>query len=136
MPLKETLPAVLAPLLPEPAGTDDALRLSVEADLDQNGNFSRRWLAVTDERLYVFEPDHGEPRTLVDVPLTSMSEVKAQPLVGSGVLEATVDGRPMELVRYSNAMIGKFIRVQVPGRRGEGRGDSTGFGTGRASPVR
>ena len=111
MPLKEELPASLVPLLPHPAGQDGDLRVSVEADLDKDGNYARRWLAVTEDRLFVLEPDHGDPRLALDLPLSSISEVKAQPQVGSGVLEATVDGLPVELLRYSNAMVGKFMRV-------------------------
>ncbi|HEY3413968.1 MAG TPA: ABC transporter transmembrane domain-containing protein [Armatimonadota bacterium] len=111
MPLKEELPASLAALLPQPAHPDGDLRVSVEADLDGDGNYARRWLAVTGDRLFVMEPDHGDPRLTLDLPLASISEVKAQPQVGSGVLEATVDGLPVELMRYSNAMVGKFMRV-------------------------
>jgi ATP-binding cassette subfamily B protein len=111
MPLKEELPASLVSLLPPPTPGGEGVRVSVEADLDAEGRYAHRWLAVTEDRLLVFEPDHGNPVTAVDVPLSSVSSVKTHALVGSGVLEATVDGTPVELVRYSNAHVGKFNRV-------------------------
>jgi ATP-binding cassette subfamily B protein len=110
MPLRDELPTTLEPLVPSCDG-DVPLRVSVATDLDAEGRYAERWLAVTKDRLLVLEPNHGRPKVALDVPLEKISGFRTQPLVGSGLLEATVDGRPVEIVRYSNALVGRFNRV-------------------------
>ncbi|HEY3269419.1 MAG TPA: ABC transporter transmembrane domain-containing protein [Armatimonadota bacterium] len=115
MPLQENLPESMEPLLPTDArDADGKLKVTVAADLDEDGRYAERWLAVTDDRVMVMEgvdADGNASKVALDVPLDSITGVKTQSLVGSGVLEATVDGQPVEIVRYSNAMVGKFNRV-------------------------
>lgn len=114
MALLEDLPVTLVPLLATDRHNPDgrnSLRVSVSTDLDPEGRYGERWLAVTEDRVVVLEPNHGDPHVVLSVPLKTITEVKTHPLVGAGVLEATVDGSPVELLRYSNALVGKFNRV-------------------------
>ena len=111
MPLQEDLPTILESLLPPGAAANGGLKVSVAADLDGMGHYSNRWLAVTSDKILVLQPNNGRSTVDLEVALDRVTEVKTRPLVGSGILEATVDGQPVELVRYSNAMVGKFTRV-------------------------
>jgi ATP-binding cassette subfamily B protein len=111
MPLREDMPEDLEGLLPPGATQNGALKVSVGSDLDEDSRYGRRWLAVTSDRILVMEPANGHSSVSLDLPLDKVTEVKTQPMVGAGLLEATVDGKPVELLRYSNAMVGKFNRV-------------------------
>jgi ATP-binding cassette subfamily B protein len=111
MPLHEDIPEELGALLPPGTAGNGALKVSVGTDLDEEGNYGQRWMAVTSDRILILQPDNGHSSVSLDVPLDSVSAVKAQPMVGAGLLEATVDGQPVALLRYSNAMVGKFNRV-------------------------
>lgn len=111
MPLREEMPTSLERLLPPSAATNGGLKVSVGVDLDPDGRYAERWLAVTADRILVMQPENGRSSVQLDIPLEHVSEVKTLPLVGAGILEATVDGRPVELVRYTNARVSTFNRV-------------------------
>ena len=109
MPLREPLPKELLGLLP--ANGESEPRVSVVTDLNEDTCYAVRWLAVTEDRILVMEPNGGSPHVALELPLDQITEVKTRPLVGAGLIEATVNEKPVELVRYSNALVGKFNRV-------------------------
>src|SRR5687768_12175226 len=98
MPLVEDLPTSLETLLNRESlpGANGEARMRVATDLDENGNYHERWLTVAEDRVLVMDPDHGNPHVAMNVPLADITEVKTSPLVGAGILEATVNGEPVE----------------------------------------
>ncbi len=123
MPLLEPLPDVLKARF-----TDEQIRLSAYTDIGTDGLFGIRWLVVTDDCVQVYSPPPGwvppvlgnglnttiEPPDVqcdVDLPLSCISEAQLESLVGCGALIVTRDGKPLELLRYSNARAGIFAEV-------------------------
>ena len=90
---------------------DDDAQLAVSTDIDGCGQFGERWLVATREHAYVFLPEGENARLLHDVTLKDVSEVNAEFLVGSGVLEVAVNGKTIDLLHYSHTLAPRFNRV-------------------------
>jgi len=111
MALKEPLPTSVQAALRELTGDPDGAALAVSSDIDSEGRFGERWLVATADKVYVFRPNGGKAELVEAVPLADLEEAKAEYLVGNGVLRATVRGRPVELLHYSNSLASKFHRA-------------------------
>jgi ATP-binding cassette subfamily B protein len=111
VPLIEPLPKPLEETLGATNGGSEELVIAVAADLTPRGTFGEEWLVVTKDRLLVFEPNGERPSARVDLPLSALKSPAADGLIGGGALQATVDGEPVELVRYTNARQRTFSRV-------------------------
>jgi len=113
------------------------VRLAAATDLAEDGNFGERWVALVrpstaaepsgesgdgavEGRLLVISPD-GNPASpsgagaavRIDLPLKEISEVSIENLVGGGMLQATVDGRKLDLLPYTSALTHRFARFRT-----------------------
>src|SRR5438093_1581769 len=79
------------------------LVLAAAADMTLEGTFGEEWLVVTKDRLLVFASNGAGPKPRLDVPLAEIRAPSTDSLVGGAALQATVNGEPVELVRYTNA---------------------------------
>lgn len=132
MPFEKQPPTELDEKIRSLLSAGENVTFSLESDVAADGSYGRRFLIGTDKRLLVVEGDEGEPDTgqgpppdqadsgaQPDVPangyatvdLDELSELKAEPLVGSGVLVATVGGRRLELLQYTNSLAADFTKV-------------------------
>lgn len=109
---KESLPEIIGKRLYELKVDPKELCLTISADISKEGLFGERWLLVNKERLFVLSTN-GEKASLdYNLPLSNIKEIKAEPLVGNGVLEIrTKEEQAIELLHYSNALERKFTRV-------------------------
>jgi ATP-binding cassette subfamily B protein len=85
--------------------------LVTETDIDADGRFGRRWLAVTSKRLMVFDEDGQHAPPSLEFSLSDVRSVRSLHLVGRVALEAEADGRRVELLRGTNSMAGKLGRI-------------------------
>ncbi len=110
MPLIDPLPKPLEEKLAPAIESKDVVA-AVYTDLDLSGRFGEEWLVVTPTRLSVYASNgHGvAPR--VELKLEEIKTVSADGLVGGGALLAVVDGKSIEVLRYSNAQQRKFGRI-------------------------
>lgn len=123
MPLLEPVPSALK----EKVG-EERIRLSAYTDIEADGLFGIRWLVVTDDCLQVYSPPPNwtppamgnginnviEPPDVhcdIDLPLNCISDATVESLVGCGALIVTREGKPLEILRYSNARTGIFAEV-------------------------
>lgn len=123
MPLLEPVSSALK----EKVG-EERIRLSAYTDIGADGLFGIRWLVVTDDCLQVYSPPPNwappamgnginnviEPpdvRCDIDLPLNCISDATVESLVGCGALIVTREGKPLEILRYSNARAGIFAEV-------------------------
>jgi len=137
MPLIEDLPEPLAAVLAREAPRADWVA-AVATDLNLRGAFAPEWLVLTPTRLHVYENsgasatggavptkaldatpvrtgDQGSTsapwRKRLELPLDSIKSAIAEGLVGGGSLQVCVDGKTVELVRYTNVHQRKFGRL-------------------------
>src|SRR5713226_3138861 len=92
-------------------GYSDDIVIAVAADLTLQGAFGEEWLVVTKDHLLVYQPGDDRPSLRLDLPLAGIKSPVADSLVGGAALQVTVDGEPIELVRYTNARQRTFSRV-------------------------
>jgi len=102
---------------------------AVATDFKLDGTYGEEWLILSKDRLRIFAPaangqaDHGHLANghatkdgtfsvRLDVPLEAIKSPHADSLIGGGALQATLDGKSLELVRYTNARQREFSRVQ------------------------
>ena len=111
MAIVEPLPEAVRSELRRITGRDDVARLAVSTDIDGGGKFGVRWLVATQDHAYVFLADGESAGLLHAVPLKSISEVNAEFLVGSGVLEVGVDGKIIDLLHYTHSLAPRFNKV-------------------------
>ena len=108
MPLIDPLPAVLEEKL---ALAPKDLVAAVSTDLDPSGHFGEEWLVLTPARLSVYASNGNGFVPRVDLALDEIKTATVDGLVGGGALLATVDGKSVEVLRYSNAQQRKFGRI-------------------------
>ncbi len=110
MAMVEPLPESVRSELRRLTGGDDA-QLAVSTDIDGGGRFGERWLVATREQAYVFLPKGDKAELLLSVPLKDISDVNAEFLVGSGVLEVGIHGKVVDLLHYTHTLAPRFTRV-------------------------
>src|SRR5688572_25402118 len=108
MPLIDPLPRSLEEKL---ATASNDLAAAVSTDLDSSGRFGEEWLVLTPTRLSVYASNDNGFVPRMDLALDEIKTATADGLVGGGALLVTVDGKSLEILRYSNAQQGKFGRI-------------------------
>lgn len=111
MPIVEPLPPSVRSALSDLTTNDSLPRISISTDIDGGGQFGQRWFVATDDHAYVFLPEHDSARLLHSVALKDISQVRAEFLVGSGILEVDVHGKVLGLLRYSHTLAPRFAKV-------------------------
>ncbi|NQT51845.1 ABC transporter ATP-binding protein, partial [bacterium] len=120
MELKQTLPHGIADKLGELVG-DAEPQVALRADIGADGTFGEQWLVVAGERLLALgedgvpsaagaesAPSSGGVAVLRDFPLSDVTAVEIENLVGAGAFQVTVRGQAVEMVRFSNALSRDF----------------------------
>ena len=112
MPLIDPLPESLEGQLGfSERDSHTSIEAAIYSDLDRNGQFSEEWLVVTSHSIEVLTNTDTGYVQRDKYELNKIKEVKADNLVGGGSLLARVNGHNVEVLRYSNALQRKFIRV-------------------------
>ncbi len=84
------------------------LDVTVTSDLAPDGLMGSQWLVATKDRLFILQPDHGDPVVAHDIAVKDLVDVNAEGLVGGGCLVANIKGEYVPLIRYTNAMAKEF----------------------------
>ncbi|MBO0798419.1 MAG: hypothetical protein J2P31_06310, partial [Blastocatellia bacterium] len=112
MPLLDVLPKHLEEKLAQSVDSNDVVA-AVSTDLDSSGRFGEEWLVMTSSSLSVYAENGHEngfaPR--VEFALDEIKASSADALVGGGALLVNMDGKNIEVLRYSNAQQRKFGRI-------------------------
>jgi ATP-binding cassette subfamily B protein len=110
LPLIDPLPKSLEEKLAEAINSKDVVA-AVSTDLDPSGRFGEEWLVVTSTCLSVYASNsHGfAPR--MELKLEEIKASNTDGLVGGGALLVTLEGKSLEVLRYSNAQQRKFGRI-------------------------
>jgi ATP-binding cassette subfamily B protein len=108
--LRQTPPPTVAARLVAEGISEGTLLLCAPTDIDRLGQYRREWLAVTRERLMVIAEEAPAP-VLLAFGLDAAKEFRVRAGVGSGLLQATVDGVAVDILRYSNTGAYRFERI-------------------------
>ena len=92
---------------------DADIRLLAFSDLAPDGTFGEQFLALAGERLLVFACNGEAPELRADLPVSRVSRVEIETLVGGAVLRAVVDGHRVDLLSFSHAMSDAFGQVRI-----------------------
>jgi ATP-binding cassette subfamily B protein len=92
--------------LPEFAET--SVLLSTSTDIDLSGEQAAEWLIVTAERVGIVSE---APSLLRQVPVARAESFRAKDAVGSGFLQARIDGGWIDLLRYSKRLSLRFASI-------------------------
>jgi ATP-binding cassette subfamily B protein len=103
------LPPALLPLLEE-LGPADSPLFTTAGDLSPEGDFEQHWLVVTADRQLVVLAG-AKARVARVLPVAAAEQFRAHGVVGSGFLQARVDGVWVDLLRYSNRLATRFAKV-------------------------
>lgn len=127
MPIEPAPPPQIEAQLRPALAEGEQITFSLRTDIAPDGSYGDRYLIGTDRRLLVLTPN-GDPTMeappagqtestappdngLLSFSLEEITEVQAEPLVGCGVLTATVCGRRIELLQYTNSLAPDMARV-------------------------
>jgi ATP-binding cassette subfamily B protein len=108
--LQEPLPPSAAALLDKHNLAGSPLLLSTATDLALEGRLQRHWLVVTAEHLIVLA-DGPTPCLCRTLCLAEVEAWRAHGTLGSGLLQARVGGVWVDVLRYSNSLAHRFLRV-------------------------
>jgi ATP-binding cassette subfamily B protein len=109
-PLKQRPPAPVARRLAEAGVREEDLLLCTVSDIDLSGEYRPQWIAVTAQRLLVLSGDEA-PEVVVSMELGQAGEFRTESGVGSGLLQARVDGTYVDLLRFSNRRAFRFEKL-------------------------
>jgi ATP-binding cassette, subfamily B, bacterial len=110
MPLIDPLPKPLEETLASAIKSND-VTAAVSTDLDPLGRFGEEWLVLTPSNLSVYAANGNGFAPRVELKVEEIKSATADNLVGGGALLAAVDGKSIEVLRYSNAQQRKFHRI-------------------------
>ena len=84
--------------------------LAVETDINLLGAYLPQWLIATKEHVLVFDVAHGRT-PVVHIAFSETKEFQAIAGVGSGIVQAQLEGVWIDLLRYSNGQKYWFSRL-------------------------
>jgi len=110
MSLKLIPPKEIADCLRANSVDPDKLILCTNSDIDSLGNYKNIWLAVDQTTVYVVSDGH-DPSLQIALAIDKVSEFRCDGTIGSGLLQARVDGTFVDLMRYSNRFADRFSKI-------------------------
>ena len=123
----ETLPPDLDACIRQTFTPGETLEAAVSTDIRIDGTFGVEWIVLTNQSLRIFPESASSPRLIL--PLTDISRLTGESLVGGGAWIASTPGGTLEIIRYRNAqrtVFGKLaaylsdgIRYRAATARGE-----------------
>ncbi len=88
--------------------------IAAASDLGEDGHYGESWLAGTDSRVMVVSGDgDGKLEVRVDLPLKDITALEIENLVGAAALCAVIEGRRVDLVRFTSGLSKRFARVRT-----------------------
>ena len=129
MSLTMPLPNEILALLERNGVRPESIKISTDTDLDQNAEYARQWLVVTDESIFRIS-DGGQSRTgaspgrssgtqarvpliLQHIALDSIRSARLDVRVGTGIVEVEADDQFVEIIRFSNLYADRFAKVSA-----------------------
>jgi ATP-binding cassette subfamily B protein len=92
-------------------GLDDPpILFSTSTDLSAEGRSERQWLFLCARRLVLMSED-ASPRVLHTSTIDETETFRTHSGVGSGFLQARIGGVWVDVVRYSNSLAGRFVKL-------------------------
>ncbi len=90
----------------------DGRRILLASDTDVSllGHLSREWLLITPDRVLVVE-DGKVPKVLQCLFIEDIESIRVLAGVGSGTLQAKVDGDWIDMLRYTNSLSQRFHKI-------------------------
>src|SRR3990172_7544469 len=101
MALKQCPPGKIVECLAAESINISDLLLCTNTDIDNLGTYRQSWLAVSKDTIYVVS-DGDLPKVELRLDIGKVSEFRCQGTIGSGLLQARVDGCFIDILRYSN----------------------------------
>lgn len=91
-------------------GDANDVLLSLQSDINLMGVYAAQWLIVTRDNILVIEEE--SPFNIVHkISIARAQEFRSLGVLGSGILQARIDGVWVDVVRYSNRLKYSFTRV-------------------------
>lgn len=110
MALKQCPPGKIVECLAAESISTGDLLLCTNTDIDNLGTYRQSWLAVSKDSIYVVS-DGDAPKVELRLAIDTVSEFRCQGTIGSGLLQARVDGCFIDILRYSNRLADRFGKV-------------------------
>src|SRR5260370_3039743 len=109
----------------------DQVVIAEATDLSLDGTYGEEWVVVTHDYLRVYPANGSAPETepataRFSLPLAKLKSPQTESLVGGGALLAVVDGKRVELARYTNThqraleRVSRYLRDVVKYHEGSG----------------
>jgi ATP-binding cassette subfamily B protein len=110
MALKQSPPSEIARCLAAESVDANSLLLFTNTDIDNFGTYKQLWLAVSKDNIFVVS-DGASPKVELRLEISKVTEFRCQGTIGSGLLQARVDGFFIDILRYSNRLADRFGKV-------------------------
>ena len=110
MALKQCPPSEIAQCLAAESIDVNELLLCTNTDIDNLGTYKQLWLAVSTDHVFVVS-DSTTPKLELRLEISNVTEFRCQGTIGSGLLQARVDGCFIDILRYSNRLADRFGKV-------------------------
>ncbi len=108
--LQQDAPESVLRLMQEHGLNHQPVLLSTCTDIALPGDEQTQWLVVTPSGLAICT-DGQAPQLLRHLSLDKVASFRAHNVVGSGFLQAQVEGIWVDLLRYSNSLSDRFVKV-------------------------
>jgi ATP-binding cassette subfamily B protein len=108
--LQSSPPEAAVGLLEKLGFASETVLLAAPTDLSCAGQYEEDWLVVTQQHLFVLALG-GAPYALLTLPLGKITTFRTHGTVGSGFLQALVEDVWVDVVRYSNGLSYRFVKI-------------------------
>jgi ATP-binding cassette, subfamily B, bacterial len=109
--LKIELPGNIQKLLDTLGETEGQVRIGLATDMSSEGVYGEQWLLVDLLFLRIITSENGSATQRFSIPLDKIEDAQIEQCVGNGLLNVTVDGKPQELLHFSNELTERFALV-------------------------
>lgn len=111
--MKRPLPDRIKEVIEKRGIQEDDLTVATETDLDITGEYLESWVLANKEWVLVYRIDPEDDTVILskEIQLKTVEKVRMDTRVGSGFIEAKINGVYEELARFSNTHAEKFSKV-------------------------
>jgi ATP-binding cassette subfamily B protein len=107
---QQSPPALVVEALKSHGLEDQPILFSTSTDLSAEGRPERQWLLLCGRRLMLLT-ENETPRVLHTWTVDEAETFRTHAGVGSGFLQARIGGVWVDVVRYSNSLAGRFVKL-------------------------
>ncbi|MBD3183881.1 ATP-binding cassette domain-containing protein [Candidatus Poribacteria bacterium] len=112
---KEEMPRSIQEYVDRISGNGSKLQVAVFSDMNVEGDFEDCWFLATDEKIHVLNGNNFKtPKPIYELHISEIEEINLKNYVGNGILEVKIQGKALEILRFSKTAFRENQIDEIP----------------------